>query len=714
MANDFFDKYKAKGGEDLETIATQAPPQEVAPVAPAAEMGDSALIQGTQGGETAVTAQAASAPVGETSAPAFQFTERANNGFVAPVRTTTPAAVAAQQTKTIAGIPVLYLGLGALALVLIGLLIFWFSRPTALPDMQGWSISEVELWTNENKVNLRAEEVYSDEISSGNVLSQTPAANERVGKGEFLTVTVSKGPDLSIMVDVPDLMNMSMTEIEVWADANFMTTVRMTTQTSDTVPSGSVISFSVNDNTVIGDQVRRDTPLYVIVSKGKGVGEAIKVPNFLTMSVSEAEAFAAENELILVQEEAFSETVAKGNIMQQDIKADETVYAGETITIVVSTGVEIIVPDFYSLSREMATAKAAQLGIQLIVEERYATVAKDTLLSQSIKSGTLYQEDDILVLQYSKGNSFMITSFVGQSETDVYAWRDALNEEGAAIQVTVNYTESSAVYGIVLDQSHENVSVGIDAHLYFIASAGQPVIVPNFVQPAGKDYDQIITKADVLSQCDALGIVAVFVEESASGRKPGEVWYQSVAAGQEIIAGQPLVIKIVPLSDASTVSVPSFTGKTLAEVSATTNASKLTLRYQDTSGASLSASDIGATDVVKSQSVAANSKVTAGYEVVLVMQAVAAPTPDTYSVPNYVGKEYSEISATENFAMFVLKYQDSTGKEITPEATQTVASQSEAAYSSVTANTLIILTMNDMSAATNNLEDGTGKADETT
>ncbi len=625
MANDFLSKYQSKASDDLQTIAQQTP---TAPVQPAAEkpVADSAAMAAAVAQSTPEQPADAKAE-GAQSAPAgMNFAAPAPSGFVPPASRTASAGVARTAPATRSKLP-MYIGIAVAAVLAIVLAVFLLGRGKEVPNMANWSASEAELWANENSINLRVDELFSDDITAGKVLSQLPAAGERIGKGEFLTVTVSGGPDLSVMVPVPDVMNMTMAEVEAWADENYMTTVRITTQTSDTVASGKVISFTVNDNTVLEDEIRRDTPFYVIFSKGKPVGEAVEVPNFLTMSVLEAEAFALEKEITLTQTEEFSETVAEGNVIRQDIKAGETVYAGDSIAIVVSKGKEILVPDFASLSRELAEATASGLGIQTLIEETYATAEKDVLLSQSVKAGTLYQEGDIVVLQYSMGNTFAVPNFIGQTEADVYAWRDGLNADGANISVVVTHTDNSAAKGTILEQSHKNESVTLGEKVYVIASEGQPVIVPSFVQTASGSYSNIITKADVIAACDTLGLIPMFVEESASGRLPGEVWYQSLAAGSEAKAGDAITIKVVPANAAASVSVPSFTGKSISAVKATSGYSNFAITYQDESGAALAEKDIGASDTIIAQSVVAGSSVKAGYAIVLTVEVYIAPMP---------------------------------------------------------------------------------------
>ena len=72
----------------------------------------------------------------------------------------------------------------------------------------------------------------------------------------------------------------------------------------------------------------------------------VTVPDFKTMTVSDCYVFANENGLTLIVEEQYDDYVPKDAIISQSVKADEKVAKGTEITLVVSKGVKIIVPDF--------------------------------------------------------------------------------------------------------------------------------------------------------------------------------------------------------------------------------------------------------------------------------------------------------------------------------------------------------------------------------
>ena len=91
---------------------------------------------------------------------------------------------------------------------------------------------------------------------------------------------------------------MTSTQIEAWAEQNYMSKVRITSQYDAVVPLGYVIEYEINDNTVI-DKIKRDTPIYIVVSKGPEEEQSkdIEIPDFKTMGISETIIFAQENGL---------------------------------------------------------------------------------------------------------------------------------------------------------------------------------------------------------------------------------------------------------------------------------------------------------------------------------------------------------------------------------------------------------------------------------
>ncbi len=509
-----------------------------------------------------------------------------------------------------------------LAIVAVVVIIMVMGK-TTLPNLVGWKDSDVNAWATENKVLLRYSEEYSDEVATGIILSQSIEEGESIKSDEFLELEVSIGPDLSVLVKLPDFMTMNKSEIENWAEKNHMSKVRITTENSRTVPQGTVMTFTVNDSTVVGTEVRRDSPIYIIISNGTGENGTVTLPDFTTMTLEMAQIFATDNGIILEIEELFDETVPKDQIISQDIKMDEVIKTGETVKLRVSKGPEIIVPNFAQYNSEMAATVASQKGIAATIVQTYSGKNAGDLISQSIAPGTLYDTEDILTLTYSLGNSVLLPSFIGQGLDAIQTWANEYNAQGATLKVQVGYTSGNEAPGTILTQSVTNTNVGISTTVEVIVSKGQVIYMPDFVAQQGATYSEVITREKALALCSELGLVAVFQEGSASGRLPGEVWSQSIAPGAEVQQGSTVVLKYTPAN--STVTVPNFIGMTEAQITAAGYDSLLTLQYEYGTP-EVTGDEAGATPmttsgmVVKSQSVAKGSTVAAGTVVILSLE----------------------------------------------------------------------------------------------
>lgn len=494
-----------------------------------------------------------------------------------------------------------------IAVVVIGIaagLIWYFNRGVQLADLAGWTLNDAQLWASDNGVNLQIDEQYNDKVDTGKVAAQDPPKGTTVKKNSFVRLTVSKGHDLTVSLPLPDLMSMTGDEVQAWADENFMAKVYITTAFSGSVPSGKVISFQINDSTVV-DKVTRNTPIYVTVSKGSEDQSAasITIPDFKTETVAECYSFANENGLVLEIVEQYDDYTPKGAVISQSVKADEKARKGDKITLIVSKGKKVLMPNFSSSTKAKATATAQELGIPLATVDKYSGKPAGGFISQSIPAGTVYDGVDVLELDYSLGNKVVVASFVGQTEDAIETWAKGLNDQGAAITIRVTKTQNESPKGTILYQDKANMEIGIKTSIRITVSLGLAVFVPDFIAPAGSGYDVAITRDEAMAMCKDAGLVPVFVASKKSGKLPGEVWYQSVAAGREVYQGSTITLKYNP--DNVQVAVPDFTGKTEAELAAYNNILSITVVVSDTHVD-------GYDDTVWKQSVEAGTTVASG------------------------------------------------------------------------------------------------------
>ncbi len=513
-----------------------------------------------------------------------------------------------------------------LAAALIVTLVLVLGGGASVVSFEGWEQGDVQLWANEKGIKLQIDEQFSDDVEEGRVMTQSIPEGGKIKKGDFLKITVSKGHDLSVTLELPDLLSMTKTQVEQWAQQNYMTKVRITAEFSADVASGYVIRYEINDDTVV-DEVRRDTPIYVIVSKGREEAVAeVTVPDFKTMALSEGFIFANDNGIELVVEERYDDYVPKGSIISQSVKAEEKVKVGDSITLVVSKGKKITVPDFSGYSKERAQSVAAELGIPVSINERYSSRSEGKFISQSIDAGTLYEEGDFLELCYSMGNKIVIGSYVGQTRDAIEAWANELNKFDARITIKVTYTQNNAPAGTVIYQDIANKTIGRGTTIRITVSKGDLVYVPDFVAQAGLGYGDVITRQIALQMCEQAGLVPIFTEAASSGRLPSEVWSQSIAAGTEVYEGTTITLKYTPSKQAQ---VPNFDGMTQQEVLDAGYDKQFTITFVQ------SEDEVsGYDEQIYEQSVPVGTTVAMGEAITLYISAEAAPvvTPTTTPV----------------------------------------------------------------------------------
>ncbi|MDD6331817.1 MAG: PASTA domain-containing protein, partial [Clostridium sp.] len=129
---------------------------------------------------------------------------------------------------------------------------------------------------------------------------------------------------------VPDLSGKTVEEARTALDRVTLNCT-LTEQYSDTVEAGKVVSQSIAP----GTQVDERTTVEVVISKGKEQKAMINV-----VGSSQAEAVSALEALGLrvIINTANSDTVPAGCVVSQSVSAGTTLYAGDSVTLVISAG----------------------------------------------------------------------------------------------------------------------------------------------------------------------------------------------------------------------------------------------------------------------------------------------------------------------------------------------------------------------------------------
>jgi len=360
---------------------------------------------------------------------------------------------------------------------LVGCLLLFFMvrliNQVEVKDFVGTNIAEARTWGLTSKITIEEDQVFDIEYDENMIIEQSVEASGKLQKGSVLKLTVSKGPDPEEIIEIPDLESMTLNDVNEWRRSLRLDGVTVREEYDDEIEEGHFIKKEFARN-VDEEAYRRRDGLVIYMSKGVEVFEAnIPVPDFKDKSKMEVESWAKENEIDLTIEERASSTVEIDHVISQSIEKDEKIAKHDEMTVVVSLGKSITVPNFSHYTSEDASTIAPELNT--LVQQRYSsTVAFGRLISQSEPAGKELIVDEnmpVITLVYSLGQPFM-ESLIGDSVQVVAERFHNFTSRGANITYTINYVDSSAPKGEIVDMSKHSDFLAMTDHVNISVSKG--------------------------------------------------------------------------------------------------------------------------------------------------------------------------------------------------------------------------------------------------
>ena len=347
--------------------------------------------------------------------------------------------------------PMMIIVPSVVAVIVVVALVYIFVFPhIKVESFVGKSQNDAAAWIKQNEIESAGivfKEEYSFDVAKGNVVSQTPESG-KVKKNAKMTFVISKGADPDELVSLPDIKNMTKSEIESWISENKLSATKINTTYSDTVAKDEVISVDLSVDT---DKFTRGTSLKINISKGPAPAGTIKVENFKGQAYSIVENWAKTKKITLKKVEAYDDDMASGLIISQSIAADKEMKEGETLTVTVSKGKGVTVPNFLKMSEtEYNTWKDTNTGENAIqVKEKvYYSTSDSYVIKQSVSAGTTIAQSEVVIVTINKGDGFY------------------LNE--ALTALGYDYVEGATSYDRLDDWSYKAKEIGLNAqvHMY--------------------------------------------------------------------------------------------------------------------------------------------------------------------------------------------------------------------------------------------------------
>lgn len=373
------------------------------------------------------------------------------------------------------------IGSSAIAVLALSFFLFYQFTHVAVPNFVGKTVTEAREWGNDKGVEIVLTQEHSTKYDENIILSQEIKEGKKISKGGKLAVVSSLGADPEEVLNLPDFAQLTYADAQKWIEENKAENLNLTQVYSDTTAKGKFIKLEIANSIPASDYTRGDKAT-LTYSRGKEVLEAnIEVPDFSGKAKTEVESWAKTNSIEVTYEEKASASIAAGTIMGQSVAANEKVAKKSKMTVQVSAGKGITVPDFSTLTMTQA---ASVTGLTVIVRQIYGDSPYGSLISQSQKAGTeLTEKDDKNVeVVYSAGSPY-IRDLSGKNEGDLQQYfYDEFRSKGAEIYFTSYYVNSDQPKGTVVAQSAKEtwlplaytVEVGISNGAYFTGTVTPP------------------------------------------------------------------------------------------------------------------------------------------------------------------------------------------------------------------------------------------------
>ena len=271
-----------------------------------------------------------------------------------------------------------------------------------VPNVVNQTLNDAEIMIQEKDMLIQiVDQVESDTIPKGAVLSQNIPYGTEVKGGMVLEVTISGGVGQVYMPDVVGLSK-EKAEQELKDLGLFVKT--------DTAESEIKKEYICAQQYKYGEAVDKGSEVNLTVSLGKNEYDNSKkteVPNVVGEKWDDARKMASDKRIYIYKSDVKnSDTVEKDIVMKQSLKAKSKVEEGSDLGVDVSLGINTThVPDVVYKSFDEASKLMNDSKIKIeVTYQKSDVVAKDHVISQSVEAGTEVKVWSTVSLCISEGS----------------------------------------------------------------------------------------------------------------------------------------------------------------------------------------------------------------------------------------------------------------------------------------------------------------------
>ena len=222
------------------------------------------------------------------------------------------------------------------------------------------------------------EEVFSEEVPAGKIISSQPAGGGKVKPGGVVTLIVSKGKE---RYDVPNLAGLTPEAAAKILSENTLTLGTQSESYSSAIPQGSIISSSPR----AGEQVKRESRIDIVISKGI---EQINALDYVGKSGEQALNELTNAGFDVTPTYVYDEKELKGIVISQNPNGSQTLPKGTKIAVTISKGSEyVFIPNVLNKTTADATRDLVNSDLKVVVK-KIGTKKVKSVTNISPKPGT--------------------------------------------------------------------------------------------------------------------------------------------------------------------------------------------------------------------------------------------------------------------------------------------------------------------------------------
>lgn len=271
-----------------------------------------------------------------------------------------------------------------------------------VPELAGMTEAVGRNQIAENGWTIVVTRERNDAQPADNIIRTDPVAGTKLGSGKVITLVVSDGPTLSVLPDVTGQTLDAATALLASSNLD----IAVATHTYDeSVLAGVIMSWTVpaQPGLAAGAEVMQRTVVSVVVSDGPAPRT---VPNLIGLDEAGATKALTDLQLVVVKDvDKFSDDQPAGLVADQSLPAGASIARGETITIALSKGQDLVVmPALAGLSYADIEAALAAAGLRVGTvdgDKDAGTIQDATLNGASVTVGQQIRRDTPIDLHFS-------------------------------------------------------------------------------------------------------------------------------------------------------------------------------------------------------------------------------------------------------------------------------------------------------------------------